>query len=104
MDAENAFHFAMNNSRFVDNVFLSSNRLNYTTYVEIKNITVSNKGIDYNKYVNVKAEDKHREIVYNIPYLFRISEYHDSIVYDVTVEEITFESYMFGLINMRNTA
>jgi len=57
LSVNNAFHFKMTNSIYSKNIFLSSNNIDNTTYVEIRNTTVDSKDIRYYDFVNVKTNE-----------------------------------------------
>ena len=58
LSVNNAFHFKITNSIYSKNIFLSSNNIDDTIYVEIRNTTVDSKDIKYYDFSNVKPIDQ----------------------------------------------
>jgi len=57
LSVNNAFYFKMTNSIYSKNIFLTSNNINNTTHIDIRNITVDSKDIRYYDFVNVKPNE-----------------------------------------------
>ena len=57
LSVNNTFYFRMTNSIYSKNIYLTSNYVNNTAYIEIRNITVDSKDIKYYDFVKVKPNE-----------------------------------------------
>jgi len=58
LSVKNTFHFKISNSIYSKNVFLTSNYIDNTAYIEIRNTTVDSKDIKYYGFVNTNPTDQ----------------------------------------------